>query len=91
MVVSAALIGFGLAAAHRLRTGVALRAGAREVGLGLIGGLLVVLSFTIDAPRLMAGGLPGWFPWPLFAAGMVSAAYGAASVLRHGAREKTPA
>ena len=91
MVVSAGLIGFGLAAAHRLQTGVALRAGAREVGLGLTGGLLVVLSFTVDAPRLMAGGLPGWFPWPLFAAGMASAACGATLVLRRGARETAAA
>jgi len=82
VAVSGALIGFGLEAARRAEGGIALRAGWREVGLGLAGGLLVVLSFTADAPRIMAGGLPGWFPWPLFVAGMASAAWGAVLVLR---------
>jgi hypothetical protein len=85
--VSGALIGFGLEAARRAEGGIALRAGWREVGLGLAGGLLVVLSFTADAPRIMAGGLPGWFPWPLFVAGMASAAWGAVLVLRRGVGE----
>jgi hypothetical protein len=82
VAVSAALVGFGLAAARRAERGVALRAGRREIGLGLVGGLLVVLSFTADAPRIMAGGLPGWFPWPVFVAGMAAAACGAVLVLR---------
>jgi hypothetical protein len=90
VVVSAALIGFGLAAAHSLESGAALRAGRREVGLGLVGGLFVVLSFTADAASIMSGGLPGWFPWPLFVAGMASAACGAVLVLRR-AVGQTPA
>jgi hypothetical protein len=86
VAVSAALIGFGLAAAHTLDTGTALRVRRREIALGLAGGLLVVLSFAIEAPRIMAGGLPGWFPWPLFVAGMGAAACGAVMVLRRGLR-----
>jgi hypothetical protein len=87
LAVSAALVGFGLTAAGRAERGAALRAGRREVGLGLVGGLLVVLSFTADAPGIMAGGMPGWFPWPLFVAGMGLAACGAVLVLRGGVRD----
>jgi len=39
--------------------------------------MLVVLSFTLDAADIMAGRMPGWYPWPVFAAGMVLAAWGA--------------
>ena len=90
VVVSGALFGFGLAAARSMAAGAELRAGRREVVLGVTGGLLVVLSFTADAPHIMAGGTPGWFPWPLFLAGMGSAACGAALVLRREVRA-TPA
>ena len=86
VAVSGALIGFGLAAAHRVDAGISLRARRREIALGFVGGLLVILSFTVDAPRIMAGGFPGWFPWPLFVAGMAAAACGAVLVLRPGDR-----
>ena len=89
--VSAALVGFGFAAARSIESGAALRAGVREVGLAGAGGLLVVMSFVVDAPRIMAGGLPGWFTWPLFAAGMALAACGALLTLRRGALENTAA
>lgn len=82
IIVSGALVGFGLAAARSATDGRALRAEGREVALGVAGGVLVVLSFTVDASRIMAGGLPGWFPWPIFAAGMATAAMGAVLVLR---------
>jgi hypothetical protein len=85
VLVSAALVGFGLEAARQTDRGVSLVAGRREVALGVAGGLLVVVSFTLDAPRIMAGGLPGWFPWPLFLAGVGLAAWGATTVLRRGA------
>jgi hypothetical protein len=45
------------------------------------GGILVVLSWTLDAARLMDGGDPGPYPWPLFAAGIGVALVAAADVL----------
>lgn len=82
VVVSGALVGFGLAAARRLRGGHRLALARRHVAAGCAGGLLVVLSFTLDTPRIVAGGLPGPFAWPLFAAGMLLAVGAAADVLR---------
>jgi hypothetical protein len=79
--VSAALISFGLAAARRLDAGSPVRADLSSLLLGVTGGLLVVLSFTLDAADIMAGRMPGWYPWPVFAAGMVLAAWGAARAL----------
>jgi hypothetical protein len=86
VTVSAALVGFGLGAARALDTGRRLRADRKSVALGVAGGLVVVLSFTVDAARIMAGGLPGWYPWPIFVAGMALAAGGAAIALRGSTR-----
>ncbi len=83
--VSVALIGFGLAAAREVGRGRALRPIPLDVALAMAGGLLVVISFTADAARIMAGGLPGWYPWPVFVAGMALATLGAARTLRRGA------
>ena len=77
MAVSAALIGVGLAAAHRLRAGGRLRVDARHWVAGLAGGVVVVASYTLDAGTLLSGGLPGRYPWPVFALGL-SLAVGAA-------------
>jgi hypothetical protein len=86
VVVSLALIAFGLAAARAEDRGRVPAVGRLEMGLGLAGGLLVVLSFTLDAPNLMSGGLPGWYPWPVFAAGMIVAGAGALRSLRGSTR-----
>jgi hypothetical protein len=37
-----------------------------------------------NAPALLDGRMPGWFPWPLFVAGMIVAGWGAAASLRSG-------
>lgn len=84
VAVSVALIGFGLAAAATARGRGRLVAGPRHLVLGVGGGLLVVLSYTLDAPRLLAGGLPGPYPWPLLVAGIAAAGIAAADVLRRG-------
>ena len=81
LAVSVALIGFGLAAARRLRWGGRVRVGRRHVVAALAGGLLVILSFTIDTPRLLAGGAPDGYTWPLLAAGIGLAALAALDVL----------
>lgn len=82
VAVSVALVGFGLATARRLRAAGSLRLSARHVAATVGGGLLVVLSFTIDTPRLLVGGVPEWYPWPLLAAGIGIAAIAGADALR---------
>jgi hypothetical protein len=89
VAVSLALIGVGLAAAFSERSGRHLSTNRRHWAAGIGGGLLVVLSYTLDAPRLMDGGLPGPYAWPLFAAGMVLAVLPAVHVL-WGAGRATP-
>jgi hypothetical protein len=82
--VSLALIGFGLAAAYSSHLGRAARVGRGRIAVALAGGLLVVLSFTLDAPALMDGQTPGWYPWPVFVAGMALAGWAAWTTLRAG-------
>ena len=87
VAVSLALVWVGLAAARELRAGRRLVVGRRHWAVAIAGGLLIVLSYTIDAARLMDGGLPGTYPWPLFAAGMVLALAAAGDVLRRTRRD----
>ena len=82
VAISLALIGFGLAAARRIRGGWPLRAGRAQVAAGIAGGLVVILSLTLDASRILAGGAPDTFAWPIFAAGLAIAAWGATTALR---------
>ncbi len=82
VAVSLALVGFGLAAARQLRAGRAVRVGPAQLGAGLLGGLIVVVAFCWNAPLLVNGGVPTEFPWAVFAAGMLVAAWGAATALR---------
>lgn len=83
VTVSLALVAFGLAAAERLRSSRPLRAKPRHAVAAVLGGLLVILSFTLDAGSIMAGALPTDYPWPIFAAGMLLAVAGAVAAL-HG-------
>jgi hypothetical protein len=89
VAVSGVLVAVGLAAARTLRRGSRLAIARWQVGAGLGGGLLVILSYTLDAPRLVGGDMPGPYPWPLFAIGMVLALAAAGDSLR-GARRKAP-
>lgn len=82
VVVSLALVGFGLAAARRLRANVYLRAGRAQVAAGVLGGLVVVLAFCWNGPLVLDAGVAVDFPWPIFAAGLVLAAWGATTALR---------
>jgi len=82
ITVSVALVGFGLAAARRTSVGKPPRVGRAALLGSIAGGMAVVLSFLANAPTLMNGRVPGWFPWPLFVAGMALAASSAASTLR---------
>ena len=82
MLVSLALVLGGLAAAYEVRRGHPPHVGPWHASGGVLGGALVVLSFTEDAPNLMAGGIPGWFAWPVFAAGIALAGLAAVHSLR---------
>jgi hypothetical protein len=70
MAVSAALIGFGLVVAGRLRSGAGVGIARSELGLLVLGGVVVIASFVLNAGVVLAGGTPSEFPWPVFAAGM---------------------
>jgi hypothetical protein len=86
--VSAVLVGVGLAVAWALRSGRRLAVARWHWGAGLAGGFLVVLSFTLDAGRLIDGGLPGPYAWPVFAVGMLVALAAAVDTLRAGSRSQ---
>ena len=88
VVVSLALVTFGLLALRGYATGHAPVIRVRDAAAGLFGGALVLLSFMMDAPNILAGGQPGWFPWPLFTAGMLMASAGAVDALRGGRDER---
>jgi hypothetical protein len=70
IAVSAALIGFGLACAGRLRSGVSLRFGRRHLRVLLLGGAIIIASFLLNAGVVLGGGTPSEFAWPIFVAGM---------------------
>ncbi len=86
VLVSVGLVGMGLAFAWGSREGIRLRPGPRHWGMALAGGLLVILSYTLDAGRVLDGGVPGPYPWPVFVAGMALALAAAAEVLLAGLR-----
>lgn len=91
VAVSVALVAVGLACSRALRRGRRLRLRRRHWLMGLAGGLLVLLSYMLDAGRLMDGGLPGPYPWPVFAAGMLLALAAAADVLARPIRPRRAA
>jgi hypothetical protein len=82
LAVSAALVGFGLAVARRLRAGGPVRLSPWHLATGVAGGLLVVVSFTLDYGRIVAGEIPSTYAWPILAAGLALAAAGAILSLR---------
>lgn len=84
IVVSAALIGFGLAAARRAGQGRPPQVRWIYTAGAIGGGAVVVTSFAANAPALLAGEMPGWFPWPVFVAGMAVSCWAAVAALRAG-------
>lgn len=81
LVVSAALVGFGLAGARRLRAGRRIAVGRGRATTALVGGGLVVLSFLVDTNRVLVGDQSPWSGWPLFWTGMVLATVASATGL----------
>jgi hypothetical protein len=82
VAVSVALVGVGLAVAASLFSGRRLALARWHGAAGVSGGLLVVLSYILDTPRLIDGGLPGSYPWPIFALGMLLGLAAAIHALR---------
>jgi len=84
VAVSVALIGVGLAAARRLRAGGTLVVDARHWAVGIAGGVLVIVSYTLGSADVLSGGLPGPYAWPFFVAGMLLAIGAAVHAFRAG-------
>jgi hypothetical protein len=86
VVVSLALVSVGLAAAHRLDAGGRLDVDRRHWAAGLAGGAIVILSYTLAAPAVLGGGMPGPYAWPVFLLGMALAVGAAVHAFRAGSR-----
>jgi len=78
VLVSIALIGFGLVIAQRIRRGEALNLKGKNWLLLIVGGIVVIASFTLQAGRIRNGAMPSTFAWPVFAIGMAIAITGVA-------------
>ena len=84
IAVSAALIGFGLAAAWMLRAGRSVDIGLPGMLVALAGGGLVIFSFLLDADRVLDGDTSSWSAWAQFWLGMALAAAAALMALARG-------
>jgi hypothetical protein len=74
VLVSCAMIGAGLWSLRREAAGDPVLFG-RWHGAGIVaGGLIVIVSFTLDYANILAGGFPRPFNWAVFAAGMATGA-----------------
>jgi hypothetical protein len=82
VVVSLALVGFGLAAARQAGSERGLHVRRAHVAIALLGGLVVIVSYTMGAAGVLQGGMPGDYPWPVFLAGMAIAVAAAVHALR---------
>jgi hypothetical protein len=76
ILVSLALIGFGLLFIRRVSQRASLSFRPRDWILLVSGGVVVIVSFTIDATYIRNGGMPAPFAWPVFTIGMVVAVLG---------------
>lgn len=84
VAVSVALVVVGVTAARRYALGLDPVVRGRHVAAGLLGGALVLASFMLDAPGILAGAQPGPFAWPVFVAGMGAAVAAAWDLFRPG-------
>ena len=82
VAVSLALVAFGLVLAGRYRAGLHARAGLLPLSALIIGGVVVIVSFLVNAGVVLDGGTPSDFPWPVFAAGMGIGVAASLAILR---------
>ncbi len=78
LAISAALVTAGLVGARRLRAGSLIAVGPVRAAGALAGGLLVILSFLLDAGQGDSG---PWTAWPIFWLGMTLAMVATISAL----------
>jgi hypothetical protein len=71
VAVSLALVTFGLLMAGRCRRADTARITPLQLVVLISAGLVVIVSFVLNASVILAGGIPTSFPWPVFAAGML--------------------
>lgn len=76
VLVSVALICFGYVVARRSHQDKPLAPLLRDWVLLIAGGVVVIVSFTLDALRIRDGGMPAAFAWPVFVFGCVLALVG---------------
>lgn len=81
VAVSVALVGFGIAMAGRCRRDGPPSVSLVQLGALVLGGLVVIVSFVLNADVVLAGGVPTDFAWPVFAAGMGIGVVAAGSIL----------
>jgi hypothetical protein len=82
VVVSLALIGFGLDMAGRCRAGADAHAGWGPFTSLMLGGAVVIVSFVLNAGVVLDGGTPVDFAWPVFWLGMAIGVVAATLILR---------
>jgi hypothetical protein len=70
VLVSVAMIGAGIWCLSREAAGRPLQIGVWNALGVVLGGLVIVLSFTLDYQNIMAGGMPQPFHWGVFGLGM---------------------
>lgn len=82
MAVSVALVGFGLAMAGRYAAGMSARSGWLPLGGLVLGGVVVIVSFTLNAAVVLQPATPTDFAWPIFVLGMAIGVVSAVAILR---------
>jgi len=77
MLVSAVLVGFGLAGARWARAAVHPAVSRLGVAVAVTGGALVVVSFLVDSDGVLAGTTDQWGGWPIYWLGLILASLAA--------------
>ncbi|HEY4898118.1 MAG TPA: hypothetical protein VIH79_00165 [Candidatus Nanopelagicaceae bacterium] len=82
MVISLALIFFGLTVARRIGRADIFSIKRVHLVSMFAGGLVVIVSFTIHFRLILNGGTPSAFAWPIFVVGLGLAISGVAPLIR---------
>jgi len=82
VLVSIALITFGFIFVRCIRRGESVILEPKHWLLLIGGGLMVIVSFTLDASHIRNGAMPTAFAWPVFVLGMALAVVGVAPMCR---------
>ena len=83
MIVSVALIFFGLLVVRRSKSSNSIRIRLRDGALMCAGGLVVIISFTLHFKSIIDGAIPTTFAWPIFLIGMGLGVLGFGEAIAH--------